>query len=65
MPLAYIALILSSIGLLAVFVNQFVPLLDFIKSIRNAVVATVLVLWLLREFGTSEILAWICMPQGS
>ena len=65
MPLAYIALILSLIGLLAVLVNQFVPLVGFIKSIVTALAATVVVLWLLREFGTSEILAWICMPQGS
>ena len=65
MPLAYIALILSLIGLLAVLVNQFVPLVGLIKSIVTALAATVVVLWLLREFGTSEILAWICMPQGS
>ena len=65
MPLAYIALILSGIGLLLWFAHRFVPLVGFLKSIAVAVAATVVVLWLLREFDTSEVFAWIGMSPGS
>ena len=65
MSLVYIALILSVIGLLLWLAHHFVPLVGFLKSIAVAVAATVVVLWLLREFGISEVLAWINMPQGS
>jgi len=65
MSLAYIALILSGIGVLLWIVNHFIPMVGSIKSILNAVVATVVMLWLLRALGTSEVVAWIRMPRSS
>lgn len=65
MSSVYIALILSVIGLLLWLAHHFVPLVGFIKSVAIAAAATVVVLWLLREFGISEVLAWIRMPPGS
>lgn len=61
----YIASILIGIGLALWLARRFVPLVGFIESIAVAVAATVVVLWLLREFGISEVCAWIRMPPGS
>ena len=65
MPLANNTLIMSVIGLLFGLAKVFVLLAGFIKSIVTALVATVVVLWLLREFDTSEVFAWIGMSPGS
>jgi len=51
MPLVQIALSLIVVGVLLWLVNNYIPMARSIKSILNAVVVIVVVVWLLNIFG--------------
>ena len=51
MPLLQIALSLIVVGVLLWLVNTYIPMARSIKSILNAVVVIVVVVWLLNIFG--------------
>jgi hypothetical protein len=51
MPLLQVLMILIVVGVLLWLVNSFIPMQGTIKSILNAVVVIVVVLWLLDIFG--------------
>jgi hypothetical protein len=51
MPLIQIFVVLIVVGVLLWLVNRFIPMAGSIKSILNAVVVIVVVVWLLNIFG--------------
>lgn len=51
MPLVHVVLVLVVVGVLLWLVNNYIPMAGSIKSILNAVVVIVVVLWLLSVFG--------------
>ena len=51
MPLVNLVLTLIVIGLLLYLINRYIPMASSIKSILNAVVVVVVIVWLLQEFG--------------
>jgi hypothetical protein len=51
MPLIQIFVVLIVVGVLLWLVNRFIPMAGSIKSILNAVVVIVVVVWLLNVFG--------------
>jgi hypothetical protein len=51
MPLLQILMVLIVVGVLLWLVNNFIPMAGSIKSLLNAVVVIVTVLWLLDIFG--------------
>jgi hypothetical protein len=51
MPLLQVLMVLVVVGVLPRLVNNFIPMAGSIKSILNAVVVIVTVLWLLNIFG--------------
>jgi hypothetical protein len=51
MPLTQIALSLIVVGVLLWLVNTYIPMARSIKSILNAVVVIVVVVWVLNIFG--------------
>ncbi|MGC2195942.1 MAG: Thivi_2564 family membrane protein [Terriglobales bacterium] len=51
MPLLQIVMVLIVVGVLLWVVNGFIPMAGAIKTILNAVVVIVVVLWLLNVFG--------------
>jgi len=51
MPLLNIVIILIVVGVLLWLVNSYIPMDSKIRSILNAVVVIVVVLWLLQAFG--------------
>jgi hypothetical protein len=51
MPLLQVALTLIVVGVLLWLVNTYIPMAGSIKSILNAVVIIVVVVWLLNVFG--------------
>ncbi|HLW97721.1 MAG TPA: Thivi_2564 family membrane protein [Candidatus Acidoferrales bacterium] len=51
MPLVQLALVLIVVGVLLWLVNRYIPMQGTIKSLLNAVVVIVVVLWLLNVFG--------------
>ena len=51
MPLINIVIVLIVVGVLLWLINRFIPMQGTIKSILNAVVVSVVVLWLLNVFG--------------
>jgi hypothetical protein len=51
MPLIQIFIVLIVVGVLLWLVNRFIPMAGSIKSILNAVVVIVVVVWLLNIFG--------------
>ncbi len=51
MPLLQILLVLIAVGVLLWLVNSYIPMARSIKSILNAVVVIVVVVWLLNIFG--------------
>jgi hypothetical protein len=51
MPLLQVALSLIVVGVLLWLVNSFIPMAKSIKTILNAVVVIVVVVWLLNVFG--------------
>ena len=51
MPLIHVVVVLVVVGVLLWLVNNYLPMAGSIKSILNAVVIIVVVLWLLSVFG--------------
>jgi hypothetical protein len=51
MPLITIVIVLVVVGFLLWLINTYVPMAGAIKTILNAVVVIVVVLWLLSAFG--------------
>jgi len=51
MPLLSIVLVLIVVGVLLWLVNTYIPMDGKIKSILNAVVVIVVIVWLLQVFG--------------
>jgi len=51
MPLIQIFVVLIVVGVLLWLVNRFIPMAGSIKSILNAVVVILVVVWLLDVFG--------------
>jgi len=51
MPLIHVVVVLIVVGVLLWLVNNYIPMAGSIKSILNAVVIIVVVLWLLSVFG--------------
>jgi len=51
MPLIQLILVLIVVGVVLGLINRFIPMAGSIKSILNAVVIIVVVLWLLSVFG--------------
>jgi hypothetical protein len=59
MPLLQILMVLIVVGVLLWLVNNFIPMAGSIKSIFNAVVVIVVVVWLLNVFGVLHSLSRI------
>jgi hypothetical protein len=59
MPLIQLAVVLIVVGVLLGLVNRFIPMAGSIKSILNAVVVIVVVVWLLNVFGLLSSLSMI------
>jgi hypothetical protein len=51
MPLLTVIIVLIVVGLLLWLVNTYIPMDSKIRSILNAVVVIIVVLWLLQAFG--------------
>ncbi len=51
MPILTILLVLVCVGVILWLINKFIPMQGTVKSILNAVVIIVLVIWLLKVFG--------------
>jgi hypothetical protein len=51
MPLIEIVIVLIVVGVLLWLVNTYIPMAGPIKSLLNAVVVIVLVVWVLKVFG--------------
>ena len=51
MPLLQVVMVLIVVGVLLWLVNRYIPMQGTIKSILNAVVVIVTVVWLLQIFG--------------
>ncbi len=51
MPLVQVVLVLVVVGVVLGLINRYIPMASSIKSLLNAVVVIVLVLWLLKVFG--------------
>ena len=51
MPLLQVVMTLIVVGVLLWLVNSFIPMANSIKTILNAVVVIVVVVWLLNVFG--------------
>jgi hypothetical protein len=51
MPLIHVVVVLIVVGVILWLVNNYIPMAGSIKSILNAVVVIVVVLWLLSVFG--------------
>ncbi len=59
MPLVQILVVLIVVGVLLWLVNSYIPMAGSIKSILNAVVVILVVLWLLSIFGVLHSLSRI------
>ena len=51
MPLIHVIVVLIVVGVLLWLINTYIPMAGSIKTILNAVVIIVVVLWLLSVFG--------------
>jgi hypothetical protein len=51
MPLIQVIVVLVVVGVILYLINAYIPMAGSIKSILNAVVIIVVVLWLLSVFG--------------
>lgn len=51
MPLVQVIIVLIVVGVLLWLINSYLPMAASIKSILNAVVVIVVVVWLLKIFG--------------
>ena len=54
MPLLTIILVILGVGVLLWLIHRFIPMQSTIKSILNAVVVIILVVWLLKVFGVLD-----------
>lgn len=54
MPILTVFIVLIVVGVILWLVNTYVPMDRKIKSILNAVVVIIVVIWLLREFGVLD-----------
>jgi hypothetical protein len=59
MPLIEIVLVLIVVGVLLWLVNSYIPMAGPIKSLLNAVVVIVMVIWVLKVFGLWQYLMHI------
>ena len=59
MPLIHVVVVLIVVGVLLWLVNNYIPMAGSIKSILNAVVVILVVLWLLNVFGVMHSLSRI------
>jgi hypothetical protein len=50
-PLIQVVIVLIVVGVLLSLINRYIPMASSIKSILNAVVIIVVVVWLLKLFG--------------
>jgi VIT1/CCC1 family predicted Fe2+/Mn2+ transporter len=57
MSLITVVLTIAVVGILLWLINRFIPMQSQIKSILNAIVVIVLVLWLLKIFGMFQYLS--------
>ena len=51
MPLIHVIVVLVVVGVILWLINSYIPMAGSIKTILNAVVVIVVVLWLLSVFG--------------
>ena len=51
MPLIHVVVVLIVVGVILWLINSYIPMAGSIKTILNAVVIIVVVLWLLSVFG--------------
>ncbi len=51
MPILTIIIVIMVVGVLLWLINSYIPMQRTIKSILNAVVVIILVIWLLKVFG--------------
>lgn len=54
MPILTVLLVILGAGVILWLVNSFIPMQRTIKSILNAVVIIILVIWLLKVFGVLD-----------
>ena len=64
MPLFQLAGILIVVGVLLWLVNTYIPMARSIKSILNAVVVIVVVVWLLNVFGLMDSVRTLRVGRG-
>lgn len=51
MPLIEVVIVLIVVGVILWLINSYVPMASSIKSLLNAVVVIVLIVWILKAFG--------------
>lgn len=54
MPILTIIIVIMVVGVILWLINSYIPMQRTIKSILNAVVVIVLVIWLLKVFGVLD-----------
>lgn len=54
MPILTIIIVILVVGVLLWLINTYIPMQRTIKSILNAVVVIILVIWLLKVFGVLD-----------
>ncbi len=54
MPILTILIVILVVGVVLWLINSYIPMQHTIKSILNAVVVIVLVIWLLKVFGVLD-----------
>ena len=54
MPILTIIIVILVVGVLLWLINSYIPMQRTIKSILNAVVVIILVIWLLKVFGVLD-----------
>lgn len=54
MPILTILIVILVVGVLLWLINSYIPMQRTIKSILNAVVVIILVIWLLKVFGVLD-----------
>jgi len=64
MPLLTVLLTLIVVGVLLWLVNTYIPMAGSIKSILNAVVVILVVVWLLSAFGLLDSLRSVRIGRG-
>ena len=54
MPLLTVVIVIVVVGVLLWLINSYIPMDGKIKSILNAVVVIILIIWLLKAFGVLD-----------